>query len=196
MPLIFQKLPFGEFFGCIWFFLLFIAGITSSVAMVQPLIAFLEEQFKISHNKATTYVFIGTFLSAHLVVFFLKFGFLDELDYWAGTFFLVLIGFLEVIIFAWIWGIDKGWEEITRGADIKVPVLFKYVIKYITPLYILIILVYWGITDAIPTLLMENIPSEQLPYRWGARAFMAIVFALLCYLVHKAWKLNKPRYEL
>ncbi|MCX7908723.1 MAG: sodium-dependent transporter [Ignavibacteria bacterium] len=195
MPLIFQKLPFGEFFGCIWFFLLFIAGITSSVAMVQPLIAFLEEQFKISHNRATLYVFIGTVISAHLVVFFLQYGFLDELDYWAGTFFLVIIGFIEVVIFAWIWGMDKGWAEINKGADIKIPKFFYYVIKYITPLYLLIILVYWALTDAIPTLLMSNIPSEQIPYRWLARVFMVSVFALLSFLVYKAWKLNKPRYE-
>lgn len=195
MPLIFQKLPFGEFFGCIWFFLLFIAGITSSVAMVQPLIAFLKEQFNISHNKATFFVFIGTFLSAHFVVFFLKYGFLDELDYWAGTFFLVIIGLLEVVIFAWIWGMDKGWEEINKGADIKIPKFFYFVIKYITPLYLIVILVYWSLTDAIPTLLMENIPQEQIPYRWGARFFMLIVFSLLCFLVYKAWKLNKPRYQ-
>lgn len=195
MPLVFQKLPFGDFFGCIWFFLLFIAGITSSVAMVQPLIAFLEEQFKISHNKATTYIGIGTFISVNLVVIFLKYGFLDELDYWAGTFFLVLIGFLEVVIFAWIWGMDKGWKEITSGADIKIPRFFYYVIKYITPFYILAILVYWGITDAIPTLLMENIPAEQIPYRWGARLFMLLVFSGLCFMVYKAWKLNKPEYK-
>lgn len=195
MPLIFQKLPFGEFFGCIWFFLLFIAGITSSVAMVQPLIAFLKEQFKISHDKATFIVFIGTFISTHLIVFFLQYGFLDELDYWAGTFFLVVIGFLEVVIFAWIWGMDKGWEEINKGADLKVPKFFYPVIKYVTPLYIFSILIYWGITDAIPTLLMKNIPPEQIPYRWGARLFMLIVFAILCFLVYKAWKLNKPRYE-
>ncbi len=195
MPLIFQKLPFGDFFGFIWFLLLFIAGITSSVAMVQPLIAFLKEQFKISHNKATLYVFIGTVISAHFVVFFLEYGFLDELDYWAGTFFLVLIGFLEVVIFAWIWGMDKGWQEINQGADIKIPKFFYFVIKYVTPLYILTILVYWIFTDAISTLLMTNIPDEQIPFRWGARLFMITIFALLCVLVHKAWKLNKPRYE-
>ncbi|MFN3270203.1 MAG: sodium:calcium symporter, partial [Candidatus Kapaibacteriota bacterium] len=60
---------------------------------------------------------------------------------------------------------------------------------------ILSILLYWGITDAIPTLLMKNIPPEQIPYRWGARLFMLTVFAILCFLVYKAWKLNKPRYE-
>ena len=36
LPIIFQKLPLGEFFGMIWFLLLFFAGITSSVALCSP----------------------------------------------------------------------------------------------------------------------------------------------------------------
>lgn len=195
MPIIFQQLPFGDFFGFMWFFLLFIAGITSSVAMVQPLIAFLEERLKISHNKATLYVAIGTFICTHLVVFFFQYGFLDELDYWAGTFFLVLIGFLEAVIFGWFWGMKNSWKELIKGADMKVPNFFYYIIKFITPTYLLTILIYWGVTDAIPTLLMENVSPEQIPYRWGARIFMLIILALLMFLVYKAWKLNKPRYE-
>lgn len=195
MPIIFQFIPFGDIFGFMWFFLLFIAGVTSSVAMVQPLIAFLEEQFKISHKKAVNYVGFGTFICTNFVVFFLKYGFLDELDYWAGTFLLVVIGFLEVVIFAWIWGMKKGWKEITNGADIKVPQFFYYVIKYITPACILTILVYWLFTDAIPVLLMENVPAEQVLFRWGARLLIFLIYFLLCFMVHSAWKLNKKFYE-
>jgi len=40
LPLIFQKMFLGNIFGAIWFFLLFLAGITSSVAMAQPIMAF------------------------------------------------------------------------------------------------------------------------------------------------------------
>src|SRR3989338_10060709 len=42
MPLIFQKIPLGQLFGTLWFALLFIAGMTSSVAIIQPLMAFLQ----------------------------------------------------------------------------------------------------------------------------------------------------------
>jgi hypothetical protein len=47
----------------------------------------------------------------------------------------------EMIIFSFIFGIDRGWEEITRGADLKVPRMFRFVIKYITPTFILVIFV-------------------------------------------------------
>jgi neurotransmitter:Na+ symporter, NSS family len=49
---------------------------------------------------------------------------------------------LETIAFAWVFGMEKGWEEITRGADIKVPYFFKYIIKYVTPLFL--IAVFFG----------------------------------------------------
>lgn len=42
MPLIFQQLPIGKLLGAMWFTLLFFATITSSVALLQPAVAFLE----------------------------------------------------------------------------------------------------------------------------------------------------------
>ena len=54
---------------------------------------------------------------------------------------LVIFGFIELVIFAWIFGMTKGWEEITRGAEIKVPGFFKFIIKFVTPLFLGIILV-------------------------------------------------------
>ncbi len=190
MPIIFQKIPLGEFFGFFWFLLLFFAGLTSTVAMAQPLISFLEERFKISHNKATTYIGIFTFIFLHFVFFFFQYGFLDEMDYWAGTFVLVVIALVEVVIFAWMFGMEKGWEEINMGADIKVPIIFKHIIKYVTPFFLLVILISWTVQDAVPILLMDNIPPESIPYRWGARIMMIFVFAALCFMVFLAWKKN------
>jgi NSS family neurotransmitter:Na+ symporter len=36
---------------------------------------------------------------------------------------------------------NNGWEEIMRGAELRVPRLFYFIIKYVTPLFLLIILV-------------------------------------------------------
>ena len=57
LPVIFQKIPLGQIFGAMWFFLLFIAGITSSVAMTSPAVAFLEDEFKWKREKAVNAVF-------------------------------------------------------------------------------------------------------------------------------------------
>src|SRR4030065_2132777 len=42
-------------------------------------------------------------------------------------------------MFSWIFGIDKGWREINLGADIKIPTIYKFIIKYITPLMLLFV---------------------------------------------------------
>lgn len=191
MSIIFQKLPMGEYFGFLWFFLLFFAGITSSVAMAQPLISFLKEQFRFSHVKATIVIAALIFLSVHIVVFYYEFGFLDELDYWAGTFALVIVALIEVIVLAWIFGMDKAWKELKQGADIKVPKIFFYIIKYVTPAYIILILIFWTVQEAIPTFMFEGVAQEEIPYRWAARGFMALLFGALCWMTHYAWKKNK-----
>ena len=45
VPVTFEYLPLGHFFGFLWFGLLFLAALTSSVSMLQPAIAFFEEGF-------------------------------------------------------------------------------------------------------------------------------------------------------
>ena len=51
MPIIFEQMPGGRVFGTLWFALLFFAGVTSSVALCQPLVAFLQEAFKIGGER-------------------------------------------------------------------------------------------------------------------------------------------------
>lgn len=191
MGVIFQKLPFGNILGFAWFFLLFFAGATSAVAMVQPVISFLEENFKYSHKKATLIVGLAILISVHFVFLNLKMGFLDEMDYWSGTFGLVLIAMIEIIIFGWIFGIDEGWKELNEGADIKIPVIFKYVIKYVTPLYLLFVMGFWIVQEAIPTLFMDGKAENTHSTLWGARIFMVVVYGLICFMVYKGWQRKK-----
>jgi len=40
-----------------------------------------------------------------------------------------------------VFGIDKGWKEINLNAEIKIPKFFKFVMKYITPLFLLAVFV-------------------------------------------------------
>lgn len=195
MGVVFQKLPMGNYLGFLWFFLLFFAGITSSVAMAQPLISFLKEQFKFSHKKATFIIAGLIFISVHFIVIYLEFGFLEELDYWAGTFLLVVVALIEVIIFGWIYGMDKSWDELNRGADLKVPRIFYFIIKYVTPIYLVIILGFWTVDSAIPTLQMEGVAETDVTTRWLARGFMVAIFLILSVMVHYAWKKNDYKYE-
>ncbi len=132
---------FAPFAGALWFGLLFFAGITSSLAMGQPILAFLEDEFEMKRIRAALSFGLATLVLGSVCVWLYPGGAFDEFDYWSGTFALVVFALGEAIIFAWIFGMDKGWEEITRGADIQVPPVFRYVIKYVTPLFLLVVFV-------------------------------------------------------
>jgi neurotransmitter:Na+ symporter, NSS family len=135
----------GLIAGVAWFGLLFFAGITSSLAMGTPVMGFLQDEFGWKEkNAAWLFGSIILVLGLPTVMFFNN-GVFDEYDYWAGTVSLVVFAFAEVILFAWIFGMEKGWEEITRGSDLKVPSYFKFIIKYVTP-----ILLGWVLWNSMP----------------------------------------------
>jgi SNF family Na+-dependent transporter len=188
MPIIFQKLPLGGFFGMLWFLLLFFAGITSSVALCSPAMAFLQDQLRLSRGKAAACVGGILLLWGLPVVLFLKHGYLDEMDFWAGTFFLVVFALIEVIIFSWIFGIDRGWEEIHAGAQITIPGVFKFIMKYIAPVYLTGLIVFWGYQDGIPILTMASRSAEDAPYLWLARGMMVLLTGIFLVLIFRAYK--------
>jgi SNF family Na+-dependent transporter len=156
MPIIFQKLPLGHIFGAMWFLLLFFAGITSSVALCSPAMAFLQDQMKMSRKQAALAVGAVLLVCGLPVVLFLSHGFLDEMDFWAGTFGLVVFAMIEVIIFAWVFGMKKAWAEMREGADIRIPGVFRVFIQFVTPVYLIGLLFFWGWQDGIPVLLMRQ----------------------------------------
>ncbi|MDP2920898.1 MAG: sodium-dependent transporter [Candidatus Omnitrophota bacterium] len=191
MPLIFQKIALSAFFGSIWFILLFLAGITSSVSLAQPSIAFLEDEFNIPKKKAVIIFGIASFILCQPAIFFLKNGVVNELDFWGGTFCLVLFAAVETILFAWIFGMEKAWEEIHRGADMKLPRIYKFIIKYVTPLFLILILMAWSYQQGIPILLMKGMANSDKPYILGIRLMLILVFLVLGILVKIAWQKRK-----
>ena len=125
--------------GVMWFGLLFFAGITSSLAMGTPWMGFMRDEFKWTQKQgAWSFGAIVLVLGLPTVLFFQQ-GVFDEYDYWAGTVSLVVFALVESILFAWVFGMDKGWKEINRGGDIKVPSIYRFIIKFITPVLLLFV---------------------------------------------------------
>lgn len=197
MPLIFQHLPLTALMGFAWFGLLFLAGITSSVSLAQPAIAFLEDEFNIDRRKAVCIFGVVCFILCQPAVLFLKNGVVDELDFWGGTFCLVLFATVEAILFGWVFGMDRAWEEIHHGADMRVPRIYKFIIKYVTPLFLIAVLVAWFFQDWLPVISMEGVSVANRPYILGTRILLLSMFVLLCFLVKTAWhRRKKPTSEV
>ncbi len=188
IPLTLNHIHYGFIFGFFWFMLLFIAGITSSISLAQPAIAFLEDEFNFDRKKSVKIFASVTFVLCNLSVFLLSKGFVDELDFWGGTFALVLFGTIEAILFSWVFGIDRAWDEMHAGSDLTLPRFYRFVIKYITPSLLVIILVFWFIREAKDVVLMKNISAEVMPYIIFTRFVLFALLVAIAWLVHIAWK--------
>lgn len=187
LPIIFTKIPLGQLFGGLWFALLFFAGITSSVALASPAMSFLQEHLGMTRRRAALALGALIFVCVQPVILFKQFGFLDEMDFWAGTFGLVVFAFIEVILFAWVFGMGRGWAELQKGADIRVPGFFRPVIKYVTPLFLAAILITFGYQNAWPVLSFRDVPEANIPYLWGARLLMLALLALFAWFTYRTW---------
>jgi neurotransmitter:Na+ symporter, NSS family len=191
MPIAFQKIPLGAFLGGMWFFLLFIAAITSSVALLQPMITFLQDDLGLTRRKAVTSTIGLCFLAAHIPIFGLKAGALDEMDFWIGTFGVALLATIEAVLFIWVFGPNKAWEEIHAGAKFRVPRFFLWVLKYVTPVYLLALFIAWTYQGGWDTLMMTNVPPESVPWRWAARVLMLAIFFLLCLMARRSRRIRQ-----
>ncbi|MBN8218468.1 MAG: sodium:calcium symporter [Spirochaetes bacterium] len=165
MPMIFGKMPLPQFFQFIWFALLFFAGVTSSISLLQPPIAFFEDE--LGMKRRSSILVTGAVLLAMglLAVYGLGAGAVDEMDFWGGTVALVVFGTVEAILFSWVFGIERGWKELNEGSQIRIPRFFKFVLQWVTPTYLVIILVTWFITDFRSVILLEGVDrAAQVPF--------------------------------
>jgi SNF family Na+-dependent transporter len=190
MPVVFQQLPMGQLLGAMWFGLLFFAGITSSVAMLTPIVAFFREEFGMSREPVCYALGFITLLFGLMHIAWLEHGFLDEWDYWAGTFGLVLLAVVETIVFIWVFKPDNAWRSIHQGADVRIPRIFKGIMTYVTPVYLLVILTWWGWQDALPILRMERVTPGSEPYVLLSRGIIVLFAVVLAVLVKVAWTRN------
>jgi SNF family Na+-dependent transporter len=179
MPLVLQQLPWPHLFGFTWFFLLFLAGITSSISLGQPVVAFFQNVWGWRRGKAVLVFGALSFLLSQPAIFWLGRGVVDEMDFWGGTVCLVLFGALEMILFAWVFGMRRGWAEIHHGADVRLHPIFKFVIQYVTPAYLLWLLGFWLYDNAKTTISMAAVAPENRPYVLLTRWMMVGLFVAL-----------------
>ncbi|MBC8068686.1 MAG: sodium-dependent transporter [Deltaproteobacteria bacterium] len=139
LPVVFAHMGgFGQLVGALWFFMLFLAAITSSLSMLQPVKAFLHEALGVSPGRAVAAVVVvcalGSLWTMHHSRELLA---LDTLDFWVGTAGIFALATAQTICFGWVFGIDRGFDEAHQGARMRIPSFFRVVVKYIAPAYLL-----------------------------------------------------------
>lgn len=149
LPLVFAKMPFGAFFGGAFFFMLFLAAITSSIAMLQPGVVFLEEALGSGKGTAVTLLAALTTVGCGVVVYFTggQMKALDTLDFWAGTLLIFILATLQILIFSGYWGVKRGFDELHLGAAMRVPFIFQMVMRWVSPVFMLLIFCLWVLKE-------------------------------------------------
>jgi SNF family Na+-dependent transporter len=197
LPVVFAHMGgFGRVIGFIWFFMLFLAAITSSLSMLQPVKAFLHEALDLSYGRATAVLAAVTIPGSLWVIYYSKdLLALDTMDFWVGTVGIFLLATVHVICFSWIFGVDRGLEEAHRGAQMRIPAIYRFILKYVAPAYLLIVFVGFCVQQA---------PSyaEQIANNPTVRSTLLVVlfvFALLIaatYQGAKRWREIEERGEI
>ena len=194
MPIIVQQMGNDQVFGFLWFFLLFVAGVTSSISLALPAIAFLEDEFNLTRREACTIFGVVTFTLCQPVIFFYGNGVLGEMDFWGTSFCLVIFATAEAILFAWVFGMERAWTELHAGSDIRIPRIYRFIIKFVTPLFLLTILGVWLWQDWPDVIMLRSITPEDMPFVVITRIGLFSLFALLSLLVWIVWR-RRPKQE-
>ncbi len=203
LPLVFDQMPFGDVFGFLFFFLLFLAAVTSSLSMLQPGIAFLEESLGIDRKQSVAILGLVTAAGSAFVVYFSKdLKALDTLDFWVGTFLIFVLATSQILVFSWGFGVRNGLREASRGAAFPIPRLFIPVMKILCPAFLVGIFALWVLVNVFGVTFGPGEPEfsgyvrdlfiDPDPVAWMAIGLVTAFAAFVALLVARAKAYRKP----
>lgn len=154
LPYVFAQLPLGSVLAAIFFFVLFVAALTSAISLLEVAVAYVLEEFKIGRKTAVLIVtlivlFLGTFCS-------LSQGLLGSVKIFGNNIFdlfdkttaniLIPLGALLIVLFAgWRMKWSDFEDEITSSGKHRInPVYLKFIkfsVRYLAPVVIAVIMI-------------------------------------------------------
>jgi NSS family neurotransmitter:Na+ symporter len=162
LPEIFNTMPGGSIVGALFFLVLMVAALTSSISMLEVPASYFMDEKKWSRKKAAWVLGIAVFIigipsalssggaqlftDIHITIFGNKInGFMDILDYFFGTFFIVVVALTTCIYVGWKMPIATIVNELASGspgfkAGGFASNAFVFFIRYVCPVVILAVL--------------------------------------------------------
>lgn len=150
LPAVFAEMPLGMLFGSIFFLFFSVAALTSALSLLEVVVAWLVDEKDISRKKATAFVGVLIFLlgvpaslsmgAVDLSVFGMPF--FDFLDFLQETILLPVGGLLTIIFAGYVYKANRLRASANENASLfTLGKWFEYLIKYVTPVALIIILV-------------------------------------------------------
>jgi len=159
LPELFARMPGGMIVGALFFLLLSVAALTSTISLLEVPVAFFVDEKKVPRKKIVWIMAFVAFLlgvpsalSQGASEFFSTFGwisrrftapdFLSHMSFVFGDLSLALGALLLSVFVGWVWGADKASDEMELGSHsfgrIRGP--WKLMIRYFIPLIVFVIL--------------------------------------------------------
>ena len=164
-PVVFAQMGgLGKVIGAVWFFMLFLAAITSSISMYQPALAFFEESLGKGRAFGTGILVIFCVIGSFMTMYFSKdLVFLDTVDSWVGTLGIYVLAMIQLCVFSYIFGVQRGLDEAHEGAKMRIPGFYKPVLAFVSPVFLLGLFLVFSVNN-LPKWIanVANEPSAQL----------------------------------
>ena len=152
IPLIFNQMNGGYVFCIIFFVLLAIAALTSTISLLEVVVAYLSEELHIKRQLSTVLACVGTMLVGSIASLSLMSNspfvigerpVFDWMDFISSNILLPLGGLFIVLFVGWKLGLSHFFDEVTNGGKLKSPLkkIIMFIIKYLAPLAIVVIFI-------------------------------------------------------
>ncbi len=150
LPNVFLQMPGGWIFSVLFFVLLAVAALTSSISMLEVMVAYFAEDLNISRKKATiastvvaTLVGVPCSLSNGVMADVKIFGknFFDLLDFTSSSVLMPIGGLMIVLFVCWVLKEDAAKDELSNGGALKVKFFpwFMFAARFIAPVAIALV---------------------------------------------------------
>lgn len=151
LPNVFHQMPGGYIFSILFFILLSVAALTSSISILEVVVAYFKEEFKWERKKsvivATVLISIlGVLCSLSMGVLspytFFGLNIFDLMDWISANLFLPIGGLFIALFVGWYLGRKKVADEIAKGGKLSGVFLtgFMFLVKIIAPIAIAIVM--------------------------------------------------------
>jgi NSS family neurotransmitter:Na+ symporter len=133
-------IPGGNLFGAIFFLCLVVAGLSSSISIIEAFTSAMVDKFGVGRKPFITSVSILGFMGS--IIFTTQAGllWLDIVDHFLTHYGLVMVGILECVLVGWFFRLKVLRKHVNRISSVKLGVWWDLLVKYFIPLVLAIIL--------------------------------------------------------
>ncbi len=131
-------------FGTIFFVILWLAGYTSLISIVEPVYASFRDKLGVDRKTGVTVITLLSFILGLMFVF--QPGLIDPVDFMAGSTNLIWVVFLEAVIAGYYFSLKKLRDYVNPYAELRLGPWFDVLIRYVAPIALVAILSYGLVT--------------------------------------------------